>query len=158
MKIKNYLFIIPVIIVLVFQSTAFAQHEGMRFKKIREKISQLEKIKLIDVLNMDETTTLKFFSRRHEYQNKMDSLFSIENNLIDNLDSSIKEGGKDDRYYKDQIAKYFRIQDKIIESRKNFINSLSDLLTEEQIAKYVVFEKKFREDIRKLILKQRQRR
>ncbi len=158
MRRKNIIFIIPILILLIFQSAAYSQFDGSRFKKVREKIAQLEKIKLIDVLNMDENTTLKFFARRNQYQNKTDSLMNTENQLIDDMDSSIKSGDKSDGYYREQITKYFRVQDEIIKSRRDFIRSLNDLLSEEQIAKYIVFEKKFREDIRNLILKQRMRR
>lgn len=155
MRNKHIIFLIPLTLIFLFQSAAFSQMDGKRFKRVREKISQLEKIKLIDVLNMDENTTLKFFARRNEYQNKVDSLMDETNDLIDNLDDSIKRGGQKDDYYKDQIGKYYRMQDAIIKLRRDFTNSLSDLLSEEQIAKYIVFEKKFREDIRNLILKQR---
>ena len=39
------------------------------------RVAELEKIRLIEVLNLDEETTLKFFARRNMHQEKMRDIF-----------------------------------------------------------------------------------
>ena len=58
---------------------AFAQfEEGPPPHKMREKILQLEKIKLIEALQMDEETTLRFFARRSETEKSIDGLLFMK--------------------------------------------------------------------------------
>ena len=39
--------------------------------------------------------------------------------------------------------------------RVDFVNSLSDILSYEQIGKLIIFEKRFRNEVRKLLIKER---
>ena len=43
----------------------------------------------------------------------------------------------------------------IEKTKRQFIDSIKDILTTEQIAKLVVFEQRFREEIRRIILNRR---
>ena len=120
----------------------------------REKIEQLEKIKLIDALDMDEQTTLKFFARRNDSRNRVDALNDSLDTIVDKLDSKISGGNDAD--YKLLINKYLDIQKQISAEHTQFINSLYDILSVKQVAKLIVFEKRFREEIRKLLFRNRQ--
>jgi len=134
---------------------AFVFAQGMRDRKgPREKIEQLEKIKLIEALNMDEQTTLKFFARRNESRGRIDKLNDSLDTITDNLESKFSK--EDDSGYKDLINKYLSIQKQVASEHTQFINSLYDILTNEQVAKLIVFEKRFREEIRHLLLRGRQ--
>ena len=127
---------------------------GGDHKEIREKIEQLERIKLIESLQMDEQTTLKFFSRRTEFMGKMKGLTEKQDNLLDKLDKTINSSkSKDDTYYQNKLEQYFDIEQKMLEARKSFMTSLSDILTKEQIAKLIVFQKKFREEVRDILFR-----
>lgn len=144
-KTFSLLFILIVIPVLV-------SAQGMRdHKGPREKIEQLEKIKLIEALDMDEQTTLKFFARRNESRDKIDRLNDSLETITDNLESKISKG--DQSGYKVLVNKYLDIQKQIASEHSQFINSLYDILTNQQVAKLIVFEKRFREEIRKFFFK-----
>ena len=131
----------------------FAQ--GRRdLKGPREKIEQLEKIKLIEALDMDEQTTLKFFARRNDSRNRIDQLNDSLDSIVSNLESKFSK--RDDQGYKDLVNKYLSIEKQIAAEHAQFINSLYDILTNEQVAKLIVFEKRFREEIRHLLLRGRQ--
>ena len=146
--------ILLIFLLLFLTATNYSQRRDHH--KIREKIEQLEKIKLIETLNMDETTTLKFFARRTEFMNKLKGLIDKQNDLIDKLDETIKSSkNKDDAYYQNMTDQYFDLEQKIDGAKKSFIMSLSDILTKEQIAKLLVFQKKFREEVRDIFFKDR---
>ena len=64
---------------ILFVITFVFSNYGQEFRhpmqrEARGKIDELEKIKLIDVLQMNEETTLRFFARRSEYQNRLKEL------------------------------------------------------------------------------------
>lgn len=120
------------------------------------KIEELEKIKLIDVLQMNEETTLKFFARRSEYQKKVKSLMSDADTQLDKIsDYVINNGDKNSAEMKKMISDYLSYGEAISREKTNFINSLSDILSYEQISKLLVFEKHFREELRKILFRSR---
>jgi len=130
--------------------------QGMRdHKGPREKIEQLEKIKLIEALDMNEETTLKFFARRNEMRDRTDKLNDSLDVIINNLEA--KFSNKDESGYKELVNKYLSVQKQIATEHNQFIGSLYDILTNEQVAKLIVFEKRFREEIRHILFRGRQR-
>lgn len=141
-------------ILLLFPALVFAQ--GMRdHKGPREKIEQLEKIKLIETLDMNEQTTLKFFARRNEMRDRVDKLDDSLDAIINNLET--KFSNKDGSGYKELVSKYLSVQKQIAAEHSQFVSSLYDILTNEQVAKLIVFEKRFREEIRHILMRGRQR-
>ncbi len=122
-----------------------------------KKIEELERVKLIEVLNMDEQTTLKFFSRRNKYRQDQFKLFIESNDLLKNLDTEVNKEKPESNETKDLVSKYLEIENKISDNRLDFIRSLKDILTPKQIGKYIVFERKFRDEIRQMIFRERRR-
>ncbi len=57
--------------------------------------------------------------------------------------------------YKDLVNNYLSVQKQVASEHTKFINSLYDILSNEQIAKLIVFEKRFREEIRHILLRGR---
>lgn len=143
-------------IILLLSIFANAQQHRNYGRGGMSRIEELEKIKLIEVLNMDEQTTLKFFSRRSEYQNKIKALNKNGDEQLDKLSDSInKNGDKNTEELKNLINEYLSTGEAIAREKNKFINSLNDILTYEQISKLLVFEKKFRDEIRGLLFKER---
>jgi hypothetical protein len=144
-----------IIIISILLTSGISYSQGREHhKEIREKIEQLEKIKLIETLTMDEQTTLKFFARRTEFRDKLRDLTNKEDDLLDKMDSIIKSSkDKDNSKCRGMIDQYYEFEQKIFDAKKSFINSLPDILSEEQIAKLLVFQKKFREEVRDILFK-----
>ncbi len=151
---KNIIFVFSI---LLF-STLILNAQGMRQRDSGplKKIEELEKIKLIEVLGMDESTTLKFFARRTKFRDEQTQLFQNVSNLLNQLEEmSKKSNDNNDPEIKKLVDQYFNAEDKVLEHREAFINSLNDILTSKQIAQYLVFEKKFRDEIRNVLFKER---
>jgi hypothetical protein len=151
---KNIYFLLIIIVSLSFVS--YSQQDRGNLIKQRNKIHQLEKLKLIDALDMDENTSIKFFARRNEMQNEIESLQDKSDDLISKLDKTLNSDNKNNESEQRQIInEILSTREKIETVKKQFINSLSDILSTEKVAKYLVFEQKFREEIRKIILNRR---
>lgn len=120
------------------------KHFGKRF-------DDLEKIKLLEVLELDEETTLKFFARRNELKRKVDDLLNDQREVLIKL-QNLLESDKSDEEYDVLIEKTLNTNTLISKEKNRFIKSLSDILSKEQIAQYILFEKKFRNDIKDLLI------
>ena len=152
MKITNF----SLLILLMLSTTLFAQRGKWQDEEAREKFEQLEKIKLIETLEMDEETTLRFFARRSEHRKQQDEIQEKIRQKIDNLDVIFKSGrvATADEI-KSDVNEINNLQLQFDKGRVEFVNSLSDILSYEQIAKLIIFEKRFRNEVRKLLIKDR---
>ena len=126
--------------------------------KNREKLEQLEKIKLIESLDMDEDTSIRFFARRNESKREIQELEKKTDDIIFELEKSFNTEDKNqDEKQKQLISEMLKNRESIELKRNQFINSLGDILSTEQIAKLIVFEKKFRDEIRNVLFDRKPR-
>ncbi len=120
--------------------------------KALERIEQMEKLKLIEILNLDEETTIKFFIRRNDFHKKQKNLMDEREKLLNDLEISFREKRSDDNFYKQSVSKLLDIEERIFNERQNFLISLNNLLNPQQIAKLTVFEFKFRRELTQSLL------
>ncbi len=143
-------------IMLFFSSCLFAQKGKWEDDELRAKFEELEKIKLIEVLQMDEETTLRFFARQSEHKKQQDEIQDKIRANIDNMESLLKsEKNVGNEEIKSKIDEINKLQLQFEKNRVDFINSLPDILSYEQIAQLIIFEKRFRSEVRKMIMKDR---
>jgi hypothetical protein len=159
MKMNKLLLVLALSFVLV--AAVFPQNnkhdEGMHKRRApMKKIEELEKIKLLDILNLDEATSAKLFTRRNQNRTK---IWDLEDKITDNLlniESEVKKGKDADANKIQKMNEvYMNLSMDVEKEKLSFLRSLPDILTQEQIGKYIVFERKFREEIRDLLMKER---
>ncbi len=138
----------------ILLSTSYSQERMRQGKDQRplQRIEQWERIKLIDVLNLNEDTAIRFFARRNENQQKMKEILDQRDNAIGELEDEIRSGNQNDASYKDKINALLSLENNISKARENFLRSLNDLLSPIQIAKMVVFESRFRREVRETLM------
>jgi len=148
-----------IIFTLIFlTSIAYPQQMKERKMKNMEKLEQLEKIKLIESLDMDEDTSIRFFARRYESKREIQELEKKTDDIIFELEKSFNSEDKyKDEKQKQMISEMLKNREAIELRRNQFINSLDDILSTEQIAKLIVFEKRFREEIRNVLFDRKPR-
>ena len=162
MNMNKLIFVIA--LTFVFVSVVLSQdlrQEGVahRRRAPMKKIEELEKIKLLDVLNLDEATSAKLFTRRNQNRTKIWDIEDKINEDLQNIELEVKKGKDADvSKFQKMNENYLNLSMEVEKERLNFVRSLSDILTPEQIGKYIVFERKFREEIRDLLMKERIRR
>ena len=149
---KNFKLVLFVLIFLTQMISAQEHFTKGRWGMQGGRISELEKIKLIEELQLDEETTLRFFSRRSSHQGiqkqiafKRDSLLTLLSQKIEKDDNKID--------YQKEIDEILNIDKELLDERVRFFKSLDDILSYKQIAELLIFEKKFRSEIRKQILR-----
>lgn len=134
---------------------AMAQEHQERRKK-DNKIEQLEKVKLIEALDLTEDQSIRFFARRNEHRKEIEKLEIHSEEVIRDLEKIVQDSNERNvTEQKRLLNEFLDIRIQIENKRKQFILSLNDILTTEQVSKLVLFEKKFREEIRKILMKRK---
>jgi len=149
---------ITILLMLIFSIAAFGQrHDGFGMnRKNRGKINELEKIKLIEILEMDEETTLRFFARRNEFRKSAESIMDKRNKMLADFEKMIKNDEiENNSVYETNVSNIIEIEKSLLKNRIEFIESLDDILNKEQIGKFVVFDFRFKRDLRDMIFRGR---
>ena len=141
--------LILIALLLVFNHIAFAQQDG----EIKEKVGTLKKIKLIEKLQLSEDVSIKFFARYYEHERKIDEVRSSVKQAVKELDIAIKEGKSGD--YSSKIETLFKKESQLHSLMIEKVKSMKSLLTDEQYARFVIFEHKFLADLKKEITKRK---
>ena len=145
--------ILLLIIIVSVSVTLTAQRKHDRKHQVPDKILQLEKIKLIETLEMDEETTLKFFSRRSKFERDLEEIHKAINEKLDKMEQIVNSDNVQDEELKSSIEELNLMHQKLDRIKADFVNSLDDILSYEQIAKMILFERRFKEELRKALFK-----
>jgi len=115
-----------------------------------ERLQQLKKLRLMEVLGLAEEESVRFFTRYNKFENELRDLESQRNGVIDDLEAALKRGEKPEVYQKgfDQLE---ALGKKVGDARLQFYEDARKLLTAEQVAKLIVFERNFNRDLREMI-------
>lgn len=149
MKSINIIFTL----LLLFTAISYSQQDRERMQHQKNKLDQLEKVKLIEALDLDEATSVRFFARRNDSQKEIDALEKKSDETLEQIQNNLDSNDKNiEATQKQLISDFLSTREKVDAKRKLFIISLTDILPTEKIAKYIVFEKKFRDEIRKVLL------
>jgi hypothetical protein len=148
---------------LIFDSASSAQPGqgpgGGRFRHRggdpMKKLEELEKVKLIEALDLKEEAMLKLFSRRAEERKTMEERNDKADEFIDDLEDLVSDNknGSNDSLITMKISEFHSFMEETQKLHHKFVRSLSDLLTPEQLGKYIAFERNFRRELRDLLKK-----
>ena len=147
-------------LVVIAATGLYAQNRGRGDKNMNplQKIEEWEKMKLIEVLNLNEDTSVRFFARRNEHQKKIKEILDQREELAKRMESEFNNTPKvSDAVYQEQVNNMIASEVKIQKERENYFHGLSDILSPEQIAKLTVFEIQFRRQIREKLMHGRDR-
>ena len=152
---KNVVFFFAITLFLALCIPANQAFSQDKQERRLQKVDQLEKVKLIEFLNLNDDTNVKLLSRRKEFKAKIRNYYHAIDSLVAELEGYDGKNDKQNPVIRKCVEDYQRIELQIIKSRQEFINSLYEILTPEQVGKYIVFEKKFQKEIQDFIFKNR---
>ena len=143
LTIVLFLFIVPV---LLAQDIHTKKH-----RPFSKRFEELEKLKLLEVLNLEEEVAIKFFARRNQYKNATDNIFLEREAIYNKLEELLSEK-KENSDYSTLIKQVNKQEIKLANLKSEFIDSLNDIFTNEQIAKLILFERNFKKGVRNLLI------
>lgn len=150
--------LIIVSLLLLFSDVSFSQVIKQRNHRGESRIEKLEKLKLIESLDLDEEKTLIFFARRTAHRKSMMNIQDQAENKMFEIEKVLKSERVNETELKKLIDEYILLEKNIFDERIRFIKSLNDIFSTEQIAKLMIFERKFKQEIKDVIIRDRQRR
>jgi Spy/CpxP family protein refolding chaperone len=114
------------------------------------RVEQFKKIRLMEVLKLDENESIRFFNRYDKFEEEIRGLERDRNKIIDDLDSLVKQDGADSAYQKD-FDELIALGRKVADTRTHFYREIRGILTPQQVAKLIVFERDFGRELREII-------
>lgn len=137
--------------------TAVAQDQRPMRGPGGQRVEQLKKLKMQEAMALDEETSVRFFARYNEHQEDLRKVGRKRAEAIDELELLVRKNAPDteiDAKLKDVV----KVEREVAEVRQRFFDKLGDILTKQQIARYVVFERNFNQDLRDLMRESAQER
>ncbi|CUS96158.1 hypothetical protein [Candidatus Kryptobacter tengchongensis] len=134
--------------ILVFGMIAFlvmsSFSQGFMGQRWRERILEFKKVRLLEILKLDEQTSVKFLSRYTKFSNDIDAIEVERERIVNEIETKLRKGDKDG--YDRAIQGLIDLGKKEYELRLNFYKELKEILTDQQIAQVIVFERNFRRE------------
>lgn len=120
--------------------------------RAKERIEQLKKIKLLDILQLSEERSTKFLSKYNEMDRQTEEKKLEMEHEMKILEVKIKSNAPEEEI-KAQTEKALKAYKAYHESLKNKMDEMKSMLTDIEFAKFLVFESQFHEEVRKIIMK-----
>jgi uncharacterized protein (DUF2342 family) len=115
-----------------------------------ERIEQFKKVRLMEVVKMDEETSVRFFARYNKYEETLRTIQKDHNALVDQLQDLTKSNANNSDI-EQAIKDIGMSEEKIAETRSKFLEELKGVLSLKQVAEYVVFERNFNKNLREIM-------
>ena len=138
------------ILLLIICTSLYSQDPLPPRGPAAERIAQFKKVRLMEVLKFDEETSIRFFARYSKYEASLHAIQKDHNALIDRLQEIVQSHGTNSEI--EQVIKEIGLsEEKIAETRSNFLEELKDIISVKQVAQYVVFERNFNKNLRDIM-------
>ena len=114
------------------------------------KIEQLKKVKMLEALHLNEDVSARFITRYSKHLDDIKEVNQKRIDYIDHLQDLLKNNGAE-KEINSTIGNITDCENKIAEIRVKFVEGLKDVLTTNQIAEYIIFERNFNRNLREMI-------
>ncbi len=135
-------------IIMVVAQPPEELREGKR--RPSERLESYKKVRMIEVLKLDEETGLKLVNRYNEHRKIVKQLENDRGDVMDKLESQIQSSTADAELQK-TFGELYEIERKIMESRRKYLENLKEIFSTKQIAEYIIFERNFMKDLRNVV-------
>lgn len=141
---------IIILIVFVITFSGFEVSAQPAFKA-KERIKQMKKIKLLDILELSEEEADKFIIKYNAWENKVDAQREEIDKISDELFDLLKKESATEEIQK-QSARLLTAQEKFFGIQIEKLKSFKEILTPVNYAKLLVFEDRFIKELGKMMM------
>jgi len=117
-----------------------------------EKLEELRQLKLMEELDLDEETSVRFFKRQSNYRKNVQEIRERWKGYLDELTKSLSGEEMKDQYYSNMVNKIIEVDGELFKVKNEFFKSCADILTPKQIAKVIAFDFMFFRELRGLMM------
>lgn len=140
--------VFKLLIIIIFSSTVTFTQEG---REIMERIQTVKKVKLLDVLDLDESTSEKLLLKYNSFENRTQELLKEFDEVEEKLEDAIRE--KNSSEIKRLTEEFLKVKASIVSLSDERDGAIKKILTPEKFATYLLFEKRFRKELSREIIK-----
>lgn len=137
-------------IIIILSSVSLSQP-----RKVMERISTMKKVKLLDVLDLDTKQEEKVLLLYNKYEKLIRENRETAKEIDEKLEDAIRDG--DDEKLTQLIDEFLKNRDQAIKIIEQKDAEFKAILSLEKYATYLLFEKRFKEEIGKHLMKRRGR-
>lgn len=142
---------ISTFLLLVFLSTpAFSQFDPPPDGKPRERLAELRRLKMIEALDLTEEQAVRLTVREKNFREKEAEERQKREEILEGLRMQIKNNAEATAL-RTSLERLEQLSMSNVTRKHEYLRSLSDFLSEEQIAKLVLFEHHFAKEIRRIL-------
>lgn len=149
MRRQFFLCLIPLIL-LLFNIEVYGQ--PFQGERAFQRFSTMKKLKMMEVLALDEAKSDKFLAKYSSYENK---IFTIHNQ-IDKSTRELMELMKQERVkssdLKNKNVEIINLHSELSKTMGERYKEFQNLLSDEEFAKLILFERNFNNEVRKKIM------
>ena len=124
-----------------------AQPFGPDERRPFERIEHFKKVRLIEMLDMKEEQSVRFFARLNEHDNAKRDLMKEKMDILDKIERLVRNHAEEKEFER-LFPEVTVLNEKLSQEDQKFFNSLSDVLSAEQRGKYLLFERQFERELR----------
>lgn len=112
-----------------------------------ERIEQWKKVRLVEMLDLNEDQSVRFLARMNEHENARRELMKSRVETLDKIERLIRNNA-DGKEIEKVFPEAEAIDTKIVDEGRHFFDGLADILTPEQRGKLLLFERRFEKELR----------
>ena len=147
---KNFFiqyFALLILAVTVASSQPFGPPGGGHPGPGHERVQRFKKMRLIEVLKLNEDESVRFFAKQNAHEEKVRDMIKSRNTAIDEIETKVRDKA-DAKELQKLSTSVMEIDDKVFAERKRFQDEIRNFLTPEQFGKFLVFERNFEHRLR----------
>ena len=122
-----------------------------------ERIERWRKVRLLETLNLNEEQSARFIARLNEHDEAKRKLLKEKMDAIDKIERLVLNHASD-KEFESVFPEVMAADDKITEEERKFFDGLSDILTNEQRGKLILFKRQFELELRQALREVQRRR
>jgi hypothetical protein len=147
------------LLAMIFSVSVSAQNQGRGRMDPNRKINQLEKVKLMETLEIDDAAAVKFFNLKDRHHQNMTELRDNSDKILDIIEETLLEDGSKTNSSLNKLIEDFKTNEaEMNQERLRYLQEAESLLPPGEFAKLLVFERNFRAEVRNLIMGNKMRR
>jgi Spy/CpxP family protein refolding chaperone len=148
MKYAAALFIAA--LMLMASSEGAAQRRGMMQGPGMDHPGRLQKFKmmrLVETLKLSEEDAVRFYAKNSAHEDKVREMMQLRNSKLDQMEETVRDK-KEGRSLQAEADSILAIDQQIFSERVRYQGEVRKLLSPEQFAKYLVYERTFGRGVR----------
>lgn len=115
-----------------------------------ERLESYKKLRMVEDLKLNEEQSMKLVSRYNKHREVVKGFEHDRKVLLEKLEEQVNSNSSDNDFNK-TFGELIDIEKKISEARGKYLTELKEVLTNKQIAEYLLFERNFARDIRNIV-------